>query len=99
MDQGEQTQRGLLSRRAFIREGTLFLAGSTLAVAHGFAPAEGIDKPKVRVGLVADLHYADREPAGTRHYRESLAIPFGSGASEGRSRSRRSGRTLDRGGA
>ncbi len=26
----------------------------------------------VRVGLVTDLHYADKLPAGTRHYRETL---------------------------
>jgi alkaline phosphatase len=27
----------------------------------------------VRIGLVTDLHYADKPPAGTRHYRETLA--------------------------
>jgi predicted phosphodiesterase len=26
----------------------------------------------VRVGLITDLHYADKPPAGTRHYRETL---------------------------
>ncbi|MEX0793638.1 MAG: metallophosphoesterase [Pirellulaceae bacterium] len=29
--------------------------------------------PKLRIGLVTDMHYADKDPAGTRHYRESLA--------------------------
>ncbi len=30
-------------------------------------------EPAVRVGLVTDLHHADKKPAGSRHYRESLA--------------------------
>ena len=29
-------------------------------------------KRRVRVGMVTDLHYADKAPAGSRHYRESL---------------------------
>jgi predicted phosphodiesterase len=29
-------------------------------------------KPKLRIGLVTDIHYADRPPAGSRHYRETL---------------------------
>jgi alkaline phosphatase len=29
-------------------------------------------KQQLRVGLVTDLHYADKPPAGTRHYRETL---------------------------
>jgi len=28
---------------------------------------------KLRVALVTDLHYADKDPAGSRHYRETLA--------------------------
>jgi alkaline phosphatase len=31
------------------------------------------DTSHLRVGLVTDLHYADKAPAGTRHYRETLA--------------------------
>lgn len=27
----------------------------------------------MQIGLVADVHYADKEPAGERHYRDSLA--------------------------
>ena len=27
----------------------------------------------LHIGLVTDLHYADKPPAGTRHYRETLA--------------------------
>ena len=29
------------------------------------------DKPALKVGLVTDLHYADKPPAGSRHYRET----------------------------
>ena len=31
------------------------------------------NEPIIRFGLVTDSHYADREPGGTRYYRESLA--------------------------
>ena len=63
--------RAPLNRRAFIRNGTLFLVGSTLAGAPRLAIAQGDDKPKLRVGLVTDLHYADKPPAINRHYRET----------------------------
>ena len=47
---------------------------------HPLAPATLIADDKhvksreaeLRIGLVTDLHYADKAPAGTRHYRESL---------------------------
>jgi alkaline phosphatase len=41
--------------------------GPTMAV--GDEPAS----PLVRIGLVTDLHYADKPPGGSRHYRDSLA--------------------------
>ena len=65
-----------LGRRAFLKGGTLLLAGS--AVAWGESPSllaatdENV-RPRLRVGLATDLHYADKPPSGTRHYRESLA--------------------------
>ena len=31
----------------------------------------GRPRRPLRVGLITDLHYADKEPAGTRHYRET----------------------------
>lgn len=31
------------------------------------------EAPRLRVGLITDLHYADKAPAGTRYYRETLA--------------------------
>jgi alkaline phosphatase len=65
----------LFTRRAFIRQGTVSLAGSAVVanVALRLAEAKaGDDTPHVRIGLVTDLHYADKPPAGTRFYRESL---------------------------
>ncbi len=59
-----------LSRRAFLQNGTLLLTtASTLSHSELF----GADKNHpLRVGLVTDMHYADKAPAGSRHYRESL---------------------------
>ena len=56
-------------RRAFLKNGTLVLAASSLSSGKLFADDES---SRLRVGLVTDLHYADKAPAGTRHYRESL---------------------------
>lgn len=73
MKKADQSQPVRFGRRAFIQQGTLFLAGSTLAGTCGFAIADEQKQPMVRIGLVTDLHFADREPAGTRHYRETPA--------------------------
>ena len=59
-----------LGRRAFLKKGTLVLAAASLSSGELFADDEA---PRLRVGLVTDLHYADKAPAGTRHYRETLA--------------------------
>ncbi len=63
------------NRRAFIRGGSLFLFGSGVGLTQQeFAIAGNADaKQNVRVGLVTDMHYADKAPAGSRHYRETLA--------------------------
>lgn len=34
--------------------------------------AKKISKPIIRFGIISDCHYADREPAGTRYYRQSI---------------------------
>ena len=64
-----------LSRRAFLNAGTLWLLGS--AIGGGcLRSLEALDNsgaPLLRVGLLTDLHYADRPPAGTRYYRETLS--------------------------
>ncbi|MGI9456722.1 MAG: metallophosphoesterase [Aeoliella sp.] len=63
-----------LSRRSFVRDGSLLMLGTGIALAKTndlYAGESEIDRP-LRVGLVTDLHYADKPPAGSRHYRESL---------------------------
>jgi alkaline phosphatase len=61
-----------VSRRRALRWGS----GTLLLLAAGAAgrdPAEALAaEPTVKVGLVTDVHYADAEARGTRHYRESL---------------------------
>ena len=62
-----------LGRRAFLKHGTLLLAAAGLdsAAAPALFAQDGI-KQTLRIGLVTDLHYADKPPAGSRHYRETL---------------------------
>lgn len=58
-----------MRRSEFIRVisgGVLLLAGVPAAKAAGRA----IARTKLRFGVVTDTHYADREPNGTRHYRD-----------------------------
>lgn len=64
---------GHKTRRAFLHDGSLYLLGAGLGVSH--ASFLFADEPtrKVRLGLVTDLHYADKARAGSRHYRETLA--------------------------
>lgn len=56
-----------ISRRAFISNGALVLSAGVGAPARGWLEP----KDSLCVGVVTDLHYADKAPAGTRHYRES----------------------------
>jgi predicted MPP superfamily phosphohydrolase len=62
-------------RRAFLKNGTLFLlsAGVNTSMLGNVLGREADSKAKVRVGMVTDLHYADKQSAGTRHYRETIA--------------------------
>ncbi|TWT76461.1 Calcineurin-like phosphoesterase superfamily domain protein [Planctomycetes bacterium CA13] len=58
-----------LGRRAVIQNGTLLLTTAT------FAPSILIaneTQSSLKVGLITDLHYADKPPAGTRYYRETI---------------------------
>lgn len=59
----------IVDRRKFLQ------ISGTLAGAAFFNPALLYAKEDaiIRFGIVTDSHYADREPAGTRYYRESLA--------------------------
>ena len=68
MRSSEQPVR--LGRRAFLQNGTLLLAATaTLDTSLLFAQEQ---KSKLRIGMVTDLHHADKPPAGTRYYRETL---------------------------
>jgi len=58
-----------LNRRAFLKNGVLTLAVGSIALPSLSAADE---KPPLRLGLITDLHYADKPAAGTRHYRETL---------------------------
>lgn len=57
-----------LGRRAFLVNGSLLLAASTQSQA-----LESLEFDEVlQFGMITDLHYADKEPAGSRYYRETL---------------------------
>lgn len=58
-----------LGRRAFLQNGTLLLSAAAMADPWALTAAE--PEPALRVGLITDLHYADKPPSGTRHYRET----------------------------
>jgi 3',5'-cyclic AMP phosphodiesterase CpdA len=57
-----------VSRRALLHNGTLLLS-ATAAFPSSLMAEEQADR--LSIGLVTDLHYADKPAAGTRHYRET----------------------------
>ena len=59
-----------IQRRAFLQRGALFLAATQCDLPNLLA-AEA-QPPNFRVGLLTDMHYADKPPAGTRYYRETV---------------------------
>jgi len=59
---------GLISRRAFLKGGSLLLAGSTLPKSVSMLET----RESIRIGMITDIHYADANPRGTRFYRDSL---------------------------
>jgi len=59
----------LRTRRAFLQNGTLVLSAATVSSSPLYAAAAAED---LCVGLITDLHYADKPAAGSRHYRETL---------------------------
>jgi len=61
-----------MNRRTFLHDGSLLLLGAGLAGSPFAGLAAEESQRRVRIGLVTDLHYADKPPAGTRHYRETL---------------------------
>lgn len=61
---------GHMTRRIF-----LSASGAALAGLPFLSPAMALEEApeKIRFGIVTDLHYANREPSGTRYYRDSEA--------------------------
>ncbi len=66
----DSSRIGHLGRRAFLQNGTLLLAAASTVDASSLFADD--DKNSLRVGLITDLHHADKPSAGTRHYRETL---------------------------
>lgn len=67
-ESGESETVVSLGRRTFLENGTLVLTAATINRSL-FGAAER--ESALKVGLVTDLHYADKPPAGSRHYRET----------------------------
>lgn len=65
-EQRDRTVR--IGRRAFLKNGALVL--SAAGTLPGRLRADDGDAVQ-RIGLVTDLHYADKPPSGSRHYRET----------------------------
>ncbi|MCD0463542.1 metallophosphoesterase [Roseiconus lacunae] len=75
----QSNRRFQLTRRATLSGGVLTLAAAQLSSPWGLpetSAAEDIttdDRARpLKVGLITDLHYADKAPVGSRHYRETL---------------------------
>ncbi|MBA4030691.1 MAG: alkaline phosphatase [Planctomyces sp.] len=60
-----------LNRRAFLRNGTLVIAAAAVAGESPPVMAEEVTQP-LKIGLVTDLHHADKPTVGTRHYQDTL---------------------------
>ncbi len=57
------------SRRWFLQRGSLML--STLTGGASVVFSDDVPEQMIRIGLVTDLHYADKASTGSRHYRET----------------------------
>ncbi len=62
-----------IDRRAFLRDGALLLTGAAIASQTDRLWADTAAPPALRIGLLTDCHYADRDARGSRIYRESLS--------------------------
>lgn len=63
-----------LGRRAFLRQGSLVLTAAAVesTALDRLMAGESAAERAVRFALLTDLHYADKKPAGSRFYRETL---------------------------
>ncbi len=66
------------SRRLFLRDGSLLLFSGSVGLGLSGRLAAALEAPAqddaaVRFAMITDLHYADKDTAGTRHYRETIA--------------------------
>jgi alkaline phosphatase len=67
----ESSTAGRVGRREFLEGGALLLCTGLGLTANRAEAFLNDDEPVLRIGLLTDLHYADRAPNGTRHYRET----------------------------
>ena len=58
-----------VGRRAFLQNGMLCLAASAVIDPRSLLAEPSPDS--LKIGLITDLHYADKPPAGTRFYRDT----------------------------
>lgn len=61
-----------LTRRELIRGASLAVAGTSLTWVGCRHQRREPTREPLRVGLVTDVHYADKPTAGNRHYRDSI---------------------------
>ncbi|MFP4173824.1 MAG: metallophosphoesterase [Candidatus Hydrogenedentota bacterium] len=66
-----EQRRSPFSRRTFL-QGSALVLGGLAAGPHPQAAAQRASRI-LRVGLIADVHYADAPARGSRHYRDSLS--------------------------
>lgn len=64
----------LHTRRAFLQRGALVIGGLAIGglPLSSWAASQPELTPSLRLGIITDCHYADRDRSGTRYYRESL---------------------------
>ena len=60
----------LISRRTLLKDGTLLLAG--IAASPFWLTSLQKQVPIARIGIITDVHHADKAASGTRHYRQAL---------------------------
>jgi alkaline phosphatase len=73
--QVQESQMTRVSRRAFLGKGGLLICAAIVAprqFARLEAAESASEKPSLRIGLITDIHYADKPASRTRYYRESL---------------------------